>query len=151
MVDLIIEMNRLIQHIIVLQSETLKIQLIKANDTRQAKQNKAHELLIQSHALSQQALKFNVQKRLEDDLLIHAGGAATTNDTSIESGTVEHRNAKFALKQAHQALRKSIASAKESAQRRYRSPCRQKDRIQSNNGAKGQNGRGGASFDIIPA
>ena len=37
MVDLIIEMNRLIQHIIVLQSETLKIQLIKANDTRQAK------------------------------------------------------------------------------------------------------------------
>ena len=34
MVDLIIEMNRLLQHIIVLQSETLKIQLIKANDTR---------------------------------------------------------------------------------------------------------------------
>ena len=99
MVDLIIEMNRLIQHIIVLQSETLKIQLIKANDTRQAKQNKAHELLIQSHALSQQALKFNVQKRLEDELLIHTGGAATTNDTSIESGT--HTNAKFALKKAH--------------------------------------------------
>lgn len=34
MVDLIVELNRLIQHIIVLQSETLKIYLIKANDTR---------------------------------------------------------------------------------------------------------------------
>lgn len=31
--ELIIEINRLIQHIIVLQSETLKINLIKANDT----------------------------------------------------------------------------------------------------------------------
>ena len=34
MMDLIIEINRLIQHIIVLMNETLKINLIKANDTR---------------------------------------------------------------------------------------------------------------------
>jgi len=66
-----------------------------------------------------------VQKRLEDELLIHA---ATTNDTSIESNA-EHRNAKLAIQNANQALRKSIASAKDSAQRRYRSPCRQKDKI----------------------
>ena len=34
MIDLIVEQNRLIQHIIVMLSETLKINLIKANDTR---------------------------------------------------------------------------------------------------------------------
>ena len=39
MSDLFIEMNRLIQHIIVLQCETLKVNLIKANDTIQAKAN----------------------------------------------------------------------------------------------------------------
>jgi len=46
LIDLIIEMNRLVQHIIVLQNETLKINLIKANDTRQAKENRSHELII---------------------------------------------------------------------------------------------------------
>ena len=34
MMELIIEMNRLIQHVIVILSETIKINLIKANDTR---------------------------------------------------------------------------------------------------------------------
>ena len=34
MMELIIEMNRLIQHIIVILSETLKVNLIKANDTK---------------------------------------------------------------------------------------------------------------------
>lgn len=52
MMDLIIEMNRLVQHIIVLLNETLKINLIKANDTRLAKENRSHELIIQVHALS---------------------------------------------------------------------------------------------------
>lgn len=33
MMDLIIEMNKINQHIIVILSETLKINLIKANDT----------------------------------------------------------------------------------------------------------------------
>lgn len=46
MMDLIIEMNRLLQHIIVLLNETLKINLIKANDTRQARENRAHELIV---------------------------------------------------------------------------------------------------------
>ena len=64
MTELFIEMNRLIQHIIVLQSETLKVNLIKANDTLQARINKSHELITQSRALSQWALKFDVQARL---------------------------------------------------------------------------------------
>ena len=46
MMDLIIEMNRLIQHIIVILNETLKINLIKANDTRLARENRSHELII---------------------------------------------------------------------------------------------------------
>ena len=66
MTDLFIEMSRLIQHIIVLQSETLKINLIKANDTIQARANKSHDLITQSHALSQWALKFDVQARLDE-------------------------------------------------------------------------------------
>lgn len=37
MMDLIIEMNRILQHVIVMLNETLKINLIKANDTRLAK------------------------------------------------------------------------------------------------------------------
>ena len=52
LIDLIIEMNRLVQHIIVLQNETLKINLIKANDTRVARENRSHELISQAHALS---------------------------------------------------------------------------------------------------
>ena len=70
LIDLIIEMNRLVQHIIVLQNETLKVNLIKANDTRLAKENRSHELIIQAHALSQWALRFDVKKRLEDELLL---------------------------------------------------------------------------------
>lgn len=46
MIDLIVEMNRLVQHIIVLLNETLKINLIKANDTRLARENRSHELII---------------------------------------------------------------------------------------------------------
>jgi len=46
MMDLIIEINRLIQHIIVISNETLKVNLIKANDTRLAKENRSHELII---------------------------------------------------------------------------------------------------------
>ena len=52
MMELIIEMNRLIQHVVVILSETLKINLIKANDTRLAKENRSHDLIIQVHALS---------------------------------------------------------------------------------------------------
>lgn len=52
MMELIIEMNRLIQHVIVILSETLKINLIKANDTRLARENKSHDLIIQVHALA---------------------------------------------------------------------------------------------------
>ena len=74
LIDLIIEMNRLVQHIIVLQNETLKINLIKANDTREARANRSHELIIQAHALSQWALRFDVKKRLEDELLLHYSG-----------------------------------------------------------------------------
>lgn len=79
MMDLIIEMNRLVQHIIVLLNETLKINLIKANDTRLAKENRSHELIIQAHALSQWALKFDVKRRLEDELLLQGSTTAHTN------------------------------------------------------------------------
>ena len=78
MMDLIIEMNRLVQHIIVLLNETLKINLIKANDTRLAKENRSHELIIQAHALSQWAFKFDVKKRLEDELLLQGSTTAHT-------------------------------------------------------------------------
>ena len=46
MMDLIIEMNRIVQHIIVILNETLKVNLIKANDTRLARENRSHELII---------------------------------------------------------------------------------------------------------
>ena len=52
MMDLIVEMNRIVQHVIVILNEALKINLIKANDTRVAKENRAHELIAQMHALS---------------------------------------------------------------------------------------------------
>ena len=51
-------------------NETLKVNLIKANDTRQARENRSHELIIQVHALSKWALKFDVKKRLEDEMLL---------------------------------------------------------------------------------
>lgn len=67
------------------------------------------------HALSQWALKFDVKKRLEDEFMLHNNkGALTTNTTSIDSNP-EHQNNKLALKNAHHALKKSIASAKDSA------------------------------------
>ena len=46
MMELIMEMNSLIQHVIVILSETLKVNLIKANDTRLARENKSHDLII---------------------------------------------------------------------------------------------------------
>ena len=46
LIDLILEMNRILQHIIVLQNETLRVNLIKANDTRLARENRSHELII---------------------------------------------------------------------------------------------------------
>ena len=125
MIDLIIEMNRLVQHVIVLLSETLKINLIKANDTRQAKENKSHDLIIQVHALSQWALKFDVKKRLEDEMLLygHSTSNPTNHTVSFDSSTpLESTN--LSMKNAHVALKKSIQTAKDSAQRRYRSPCR---------------------------
>ena len=85
MMDLIIEMNRIVQHVIVILNETLKINLIKANDTRQARQNRSHELIIQVHALSKWALKFDVKKRLEDEFMV--GNSITNNTSSLESQT----------------------------------------------------------------
>ena len=99
------------------------------------------------HALSQWALKFDVKKRLEDEFMLHNNkGALTTNNTSIDSNP-EHQNNKLALKNAHHALKKSIASAKDSAQRRYRSPCRQKDRINNSRNYRMNN----ELFDFAPA
>ena len=130
MMELIIEMNRLIQHIIVILSETLKVNLIKANDTKQAKENKSHDLIIQVHALSQWALKFDVKKRLEDEMM-YPGGSITRHTTSLDScaSPEPSTTTKVALKNAHHALKQSTITAKESLQRRYRSPLRQKDRI----------------------
>lgn len=105
MMDLIIEMNRILQHVIVMLNETLKINLIKANDTRFAKENRCNELITQVHALSQWALKFDVKKRLETEFALLN---ASTQENSIES-IPEHRNTKIALKNAHHALKKSIA------------------------------------------
>ena len=114
---------------IVILSETLKVNLIKANDTRLAKENKSHDLIIQVHALSQWALKFDVKKRMDDDLMAYGGSLTLTN--SIESNISPEPSAsnKLAMKNAHHALKKSTITAKDSLQRRYRSPCRQKDRI----------------------
>lgn len=114
LIDLIVEMNRLVQHVIVLQNETLKINLIKANDTRVARENRSHELLIQAHALSQWALRFDVKKRLEDELLLQATPTATTRSHESKENQ-EHANTKIALKNAHTALKKSVATSKESA------------------------------------
>ena len=64
-------------------SETLKVNLIKANDTRLAKENKSHDLIIQVHALAQWALKFDVKKRLEDEMIQY--GSSITHTTSLDS------------------------------------------------------------------
>ena len=42
LINLIIEINKIVQNVIVLQNETLKINLIKANDTRLARENRSH-------------------------------------------------------------------------------------------------------------
>ena len=129
LIDLILEMNRILQHIIVLQNETLRVNLIKANDTRLARENRSHELIIQAHALSQWALRFDVKKRLEDEILLQNNSVMGTS--SVESDITVN---KPTLSNAQTALKKSIAGAKVSTQRRYRSPIRQKDRIANNRG-----------------
>ena len=45
MMNMLIEMNKILQHVITISNETIKINLIKANDTRVAKENKSHELI----------------------------------------------------------------------------------------------------------
>ena len=64
-IDLLIEMNRQIQHVVFVLNETLKMNLIKAQDTRQARENRSHELMAQVQALSTWALKFDAKKRLQ--------------------------------------------------------------------------------------
>jgi hypothetical protein len=53
-----------------------------------------------------------VKKRLENELMIYGNSSLTT---SIDSGTNEHKNTQLALSNAHNALKKSIATAKDSA------------------------------------
>ena len=72
-------------------SETLKINIIKANDTKQAKENKSHDLIAQVHALSQWAMKFNVTKRLEDEFLVIGAEAGNTRDTTTTSDREEYK------------------------------------------------------------
>ena len=62
-------------------------------------------------------------------MLLH--GSSITQQTSMDScGSPDlSTSKKLALKNAHHALKKSTITAKESLQRRYRSPMRQKDRI----------------------
>ena len=55
LLELIMEMNRQVQHVIVILSESLKLNLIKANDTKNSRENKSHELISQIKALSQWA------------------------------------------------------------------------------------------------
>ena len=100
---------------IVILSETLKVNLIKANDTRLAKENKSHELIIQVHALSQWALKFDVKKRLDDEMMLHGRSSITNQTMSLDScGSQEPPTSKIALKNAHHALKRSTITAKES-------------------------------------
>lgn len=65
LMDLLVEMNQQIQHVVVVLNETLKMNLIKAQDTRQARENRSHELMAQVQALSTWALKFDAKKRLQ--------------------------------------------------------------------------------------
>ena len=91
--------------------------LIKATDTKQARENRSHELMAQVQALSSWALKFDAKKRLQQEDLLPPGSL----HSSIES---ENRGEYVALKNAQLALKESIATAKASTQRRYRSPIR---------------------------
>ena len=50
--DLLIQMNSQIQHVVVIMNETLKMNLLKAGDTKQARENRSHELMAQVQALS---------------------------------------------------------------------------------------------------
>jgi hypothetical protein len=61
MMDMIVTLNRQLQHTIVLLNESLKLNLIKANDTRQAKENRSQQLMSQVLALSSWALKFDAK------------------------------------------------------------------------------------------
>ena len=70
LMDLMVEMNHQIQHVVVVLNETLKMNLIKAQDTRQARENRAHELMAQVQALSTWALKFDAKKRLQQEDLL---------------------------------------------------------------------------------
>ena len=122
LMDLLVEMNHQIQHVVVVLNETLKMNLIKAGDTRQARENRSHELMGQVQALSTWALKFDAKKRLQQEDLLPQGAW----ETSVDSDT---RGEFHALQNAQAALKESIAGAKGSTQRRYRSPVRQKTRV----------------------
>ena len=96
--------------------------LIKAGDTKQARENRAHELMAQVQSLSQWTLKFDAKRRIQQDFSRYPYASW---DASIDS---EPRG-EDALASTQEALRDSIATGKESTQRRYKSPLRQKARV----------------------
>ena len=68
--DLIVQMNSQIQHVVVILNETLKMNLLKAGDTKQARENRSHELMAQVQALSQWTLKFDAKRRMQQEFSI---------------------------------------------------------------------------------
>jgi hypothetical protein len=50
-------MQREVSHIVVLLNESIKMNLIKAQDTRKAKENRSYELISQLQALAAWSLK----------------------------------------------------------------------------------------------
>ena len=118
--ELLVQMNSQIQHAVVILNESLKMNLIKADDTKLAKENKSLELMQQVQALSSWTLRFDAKKRIQQDFEINPF------DGSVDIGSIDdsEATAEDQLAGTQAALRHSLAANKEPTQRRYKSPLR---------------------------
>lgn len=101
-------------------NEVLKLNLIKAQDTRQAKEKRAQELISQLHSLSSWAVKNNNKQRLFVKSADHGNREASNEKEMIsdeqftsESDDEDSVERNAVLLNAQEALKKSMVVGKE--------------------------------------
>ena len=120
-------------------NEVLKLNLIKAQDTRQAKEKRAQELISQVHALSSWAVKNNKKHRLFDEAAGQKSRESSNekemlSDVNLtsESDDEDSVERNGVLINAQEALKKSMVVGKELNQAKYKNPMRQHAKIVKN-------------------
>lgn len=96
MLDAIMTLNRQVQHTIVILNEALKLNLVKGEDTKLAKEDRSLNLIKQAQVLTNWVIKADVRKRIDS----RTSQQQDTMLDQIHSEDIELVNAKQALKLA---------------------------------------------------